>query len=241
MALAAGVTGFPPIGLSAELRGGGGSTIATEYIASKNKGDRLVLCVLDSDVRYPDGPSNAWSQAIKLHDANHPSALTSSEIIDVYSIENLFPLSCLPDLKPYKVDENAAFALSKDLPVLHEHAKQPYWRYIRLKNGVSCGDLRDSGELGKFWSKHKLAFDNFSSKKCKTPPDACKHDCARNPRFRENTLQAFVERYEEAPAAELKSLHAGIPAHIAGHFDSLARVIASWMCFGKSVSGVAAA
>lgn len=241
IALAAGVPNVPLVGLQAELRGGGGSAIAAEYAQILGQQDRFVLCVLDSDVRHPECPPNHWSQKITELNATQPSPFAASEVIDVYSIENLLPLTGLPELEIYQSDKNAAFALKAQMPILEGHAKKAYWRYIRLKEGVHCSDLRDPSALGKYWATFKHEFANYSSKSCSKALLSCSHTCTRSPIFRKETLQQFVDRYEDASAGELKSLHDGLPAYVVGHFDNIARLIASWMCLGKVVPAAAAA
>lgn len=236
IAAAANADNMAKVGLQGELRGGGGSAIAVEYFEIKNKKERLALCILDSDVRYPTCPPNDWSQAIVNDDLKNPIPFIKSNTIEVYSIENLFPLSCLPNLSHYVSDLQAAHALKNDLPILSKHASEEYWRYIRLKNGVSCSDFRDNAALGEYWLGNVEKFSNYSSKKCETLPGKCKHSCNKIPIYRSDTLKEFVAKYEETNDEELRELHSSIPYYILENFNELAKLITAWMCCGTPMA-----
>lgn len=240
IALGARIPSLPQIELSIETRGGGGSAIFGEYKNIKDAGERLMLCVLDSDVRYPEAPTNPTNIAIINEQRNAPSALTNVSIIDVYSIENLFPLDSFQQMKPFCEDDGAMFRLAKERQHLDVHSKNSYWRYIRLKKGIECAAFRDTQDLGAFWAPLKSTLTDFSSKQCEKDPAECRNNCARSPSYHEDSLKHFVETFGPAENRVLGGLYKSVPRAIEECFVNTACLVASWSCVGNIVGVVTA-
>lgn len=235
MAIASGTLALPNLLLDAETRGGGGSQVFVEYKRQKRRGDRLTICVIDGDYKYPLDQCNAWGRKMLDHDVSKPVATATSAVIPVYSIENLIPLSVLREIEPFTTPAGA-HRLKEDFPIFKKHASQERWRYIPLKKGVQCKKTSGNSDEAAFWTEEIKSFGKLpSTVTCKAPLVSCKgKGCSLIPSYPDEVLENFVAMYvRELDAKKLAAAFQEIPSAVLNHLIEIIKVVVGWCCVGS--------
>ncbi|MEQ9485056.1 hypothetical protein [Coleofasciculus sp. F4-SAH-05] len=136
------------IQLACEHRGGGGSTIATEYSKIKQNQNRFCLCLVDSDQFAPNGSLGDTAKLIK-NQANSNKINAGFIILDVREIENLIPISILSDLPELSQSKERQAALK----VLEEIKNNDLRLFLDIKEGVILQNIisKTDANVCKFW------------------------------------------------------------------------------------------
>lgn len=124
---------------------GGGNTTAEAYkhIATLN---RLCLCIVDSDVRYPNGPKGNTAKAVLAAANQVKSPLLTHYVLPVCSVENLIPFETL------KESMEGDFAQVRRVEALAPLYKEEVWPFLQLKKGVRCSDaVGNKTNAERFW------------------------------------------------------------------------------------------
>ncbi|MFK2905250.1 hypothetical protein ISP17_14900 [Dyella ginsengisoli] len=237
-AIASGGFQLPRVQLKADVRGGGGSAIEHEYKNIKSAADKLVLSIVDSDVRYPGCVPNDWSRRMVEDDIANSSSLARTIVIDVYSIENIFPLDLHKHISSFRSDPARRFSLERDEGIWRKHVDKDHWRFVPLKRSVPCALLRGAGDGGAYWQGCAQHFNDYSSKSCTRDIYACTHGCERLPRYPEDYLVEFVKEFEKVPNDGLRDLCRSLPASVRDMFAELSKSVVSWFCVGRPIGAV---
>jgi len=235
----AGVGDLPAVDINFELKGGGGSTVNVEYKNLKNLQDRLLLCILDSDIKFPGDVTNNVNLDIIDNNFKFPSPISTACVIETYSIENLLPFDSLYELSPFSDDEGAKYRLKVDRPFLNKHGSDTYWRYIRLKKGVDCKTFRDANSVGIFWQSFSGRFTDYSSKNCKKNISDCKHSCLKSPTYPDSVVKNFSSHYFASSNRNFSGLYLSVPDSVKDSFVKIATLVTAWGCVGRELPGIA--
>ncbi len=239
MEIASSQGAVPRVPLKGELRGGGGSTTEKEYLQIKSAGERLVLCLLDDDVRYPGGNYSGWRDRIVASDVSAPSPISANHCLGAYSIENVLPLDVFHKV-PYFADPTRSVAVTSDVKHWTRHASEGHWPYMPLKKSIPCTVFRLSTDEGSFWRTVAGHFGSYSSKDCARTMHACSSACERIPKYSAETLREFSAAFEGAPDAQLADLAGSVPPAMSDKLASLARTVVSWCCVGRPLGALPA-
>ncbi len=218
-----------------ESRGGGGSTINTEYENIQNRENRLCLSIADSDRQYPTGPLGGTATGlVQVDKVDKP--LSVVEIIGVKNIEGLIPLGVIKKLAN-SVENKQSYAFMRDI----ENNEKGCLAYYDFKKGLIAKDFIDTPGSPKyvFWT-NALDQSGKVTHCTHTTPCTRKEDCQcrfapgwsriliqANTWFRDNKVKAIEEfdEYHEVPHTKVEWLR-------------LSEIIMSWGCGGEFISGL---
>lgn len=128
------------ITLNYEPDSGGGDGIAKEYQLTQSE-NRLCLCFVDSDRKYP---GDIIGQTAKKMQAVRSSELCEFLILEVRMVENLIPLSLLQATSTYQQKNSVIDRLATISP---EQRK-----YLHLRNGLKLKEFLEANDGFKaFW------------------------------------------------------------------------------------------
>ncbi len=131
------------------LHGGGGTT-AAQYKAALDE-CRPTLCVVDSDQRYPDGPSGSTANAVVAAGHKNACCTVQAHVLPVREAENLIPLSFLFEVynsNPAVTQIITKFHTFKNSEVCQ---RSPY----RLIDYVDFKEGETKGAIAKIPNPHK--------------------------------------------------------------------------------------
>lgn len=128
--------------MNLEIVHGGGSTTAVVLSAAWSEA-RPMICVVDSDRRYPRAPLGGTAKAIDDIGSENEIGTVCTAILDVREIENLLPLSFLFEVYKDNPEVNGRIAklhsyLSLDA---RKKAKFNVIDYIDFKDGIRRNDI----------------------------------------------------------------------------------------------------
>ena len=141
--------GVRGIQLQYEARGGGGVHIGNEYRKLQEEDERLVLCIVDSDRRYPESELGATATGVR--EADNPRApRTMFRVLECHESENLLPTKLILQ---YSDNSGMHQEDSRVLAALEASAKSDVLFYIDVKDGLSAKSIlyTTDARLREYW------------------------------------------------------------------------------------------
>jgi hypothetical protein len=206
---------------------GGGNTTGNVYRHIKDAGERLCVCIVDSDRRFPAAGFGDTASKVINSDRDSPSALTESFVLPVCSIENLVPFEFLR--KAYAQDP----IVSARLNTYQQHHLDEIWPFLQLKKEIKCADLRETKKgFSVFWAA-KLACEEMVKGCAESIGCESRDDCATTvlPAVSGGPLGKVLP---DLTAGTLK-LCAPVPT-VKAAWLAVARLISAWACGGMQVA-----
>ena len=160
------------VSLSFEVRGGGGTTVKTEYDNILNEQKRFCLCLLDSDRSSPnDSLGETAKQTLEKYNSLDPRCIrTQVFVLDVREIENLIPLSILSQICE-DIQRQQALKL---LETIQNCSAKDIRDVLDMKEGLKFKKIIDKSSLivREFWQDKITELQNLKiidiHPKCKT-------------------------------------------------------------------------
>jgi hypothetical protein len=144
--------------IECDRRGGGGSTISSDYINIQKLNKRFCLCIVDSDKIAPNG--NLGSTASRLRKSDDPTCIkTQIFILDCRESENLIPNSILSKLYPGKQEKLEALNIIKSISL-------EVRCFLDIKEGTYLNKIlgEKTTEIKDFWSDQIPQILNISDR-----------------------------------------------------------------------------
>lgn len=189
------VAGNIPINFEAYPGGGDTTAEVLDHIAGLN---RMCLCIVDSDRRYPNGPLGGTAKKVVRVSEELGTSLTAYYVLPVSSIENLIPMDLL------KICAKSDAGQTTRIENLAELYRDDIWPYFGLKRGIKCGDVVENIKPGEtFW--RGIAGAHPLVKKCATegPDQICLRKCDKYifNSLGPNTLKLAIAELDRSGAA----------------------------------------
>ena len=165
---------------SHEPIGGGGSTTQNPYKTYQNSMNRLCLCILDSDRKFPKGPIGNTARSVKDIDVDDKPH-TELMILDSREIENLIPTKLLKEMP----SQNHSFGESIVRLELIEESNSGWLRnFLDFKKGTKLGKILLLGHNTDEYKAWKDYFDtidlNTINKNCINSKSCMKNESNNN-------------------------------------------------------------
>lgn len=207
---------------------GGGNTTADalRHVATLN---RLCLCIVDGDVRYPGGPHGETAKkVIKVSPEITPS-ITDFYVLPVSSIENLIPMETLEI-----AFENDGAQL-KRLEKIKAIYREDTWPFFGLKRGIRCSDVVEETKAGeKFWST--VIGNNELVEKCRNNGGAAQCKGKKCEIFIFNSLGPQTLGAVTAMAAKQPKIQGLVEIEpVKRAWKDVSALVAAWCCSGSPV------
>jgi hypothetical protein len=218
--------------INIELLHGGGSTMAAE-LERKWNDTRPLICVVDSDRRYPNGPLGDTAKAIQKVGNINQAKTVEVHILNVREVENLVPISMLFSI--YKENADVLNIVGRIHDYLsHADCKKSKFRvcdYFDLKDGIAFCDVAKMPEQAK--AEFVKFCRHMSTEKC----DAARFednsdDNKISSGVSKNMLRTTLDFLEKNPRIEVEFAQKLIDAPF---WTSVEPVIKKILCF--SVAG----
>lgn len=143
--------------LAFEAYSGGGNTTADAYQYIKNDTERLCLCIVDSDIRWPGASVGETAAKVRSSDERDPKPNAAHYIIGVCSIENLIPLDVF--YSAATSDANLKERVEQYANLYNDRC----WPYLQLKKQITCFDLQKKNPFATFWADWLECHDDLRS------------------------------------------------------------------------------
>jgi len=220
------------IQLACEHRGGGGSTIATEYSKIQQNQNRFCLCLVDSDKFAPNASMGDTAKSIQKP-ANSNQMNAGFIILGVREIENLIPISILSDLPELSQSKERQAALK----VLEEIENNDLRLFLDIKEGVILQNIisKTDANVCKFWQNsipnepnilgriNSQCFDNWS---CNSSSQCT---CNVSLGFGNNILDNTISWLEKKSLHEVAKM---VEPSLRSQWKNLGQEITNW-CFAQ--------
>lgn len=225
------------VDLQHESRGGGGHTIADEYLAIQGRRKRLCLCILDSDIEVPGlSPGDTAKKILKIDDPMQPLCKVFV-INNCREIENFIPSLIYKEVVRDDVNWSNAWAAIEQLERLqHPHAIARH--YIDMKEGLRLHDLLSKSDESFFYVFWSRILSEMGTPISCSSEDRCekrsKCQCIIIPGMGTSILKAvntFLETKTDAQVAEM------VDSAFRKMWKDLCERIVSWCCAGNQMSG----
>ncbi|MDB9514495.1 hypothetical protein PN499_25160 [Kamptonema animale CS-326] len=224
-----------------EPRGGGGNTIANEYINIQQGKKRFCLCIVDSDKIAPY--ENFGSTASRIQDQSDSTCLyTRILVLDCREIENLIPPSILSNLcsgnqerhKETYRDRLEALKVFESISGSAVEAKY----FLDIKKGTWMKEIINAKhpKSKEFWQVQISLIPNISSRiddwclvnwKCSNSGE-CK--CKISLGFGENTLSHTLKYLQQKTPNEIEKI---VEKSKHPHWENIGEVVMNW-CIADS-------
>jgi len=219
-----------------DYRGGGGNTIADEFIEIQNQKERICLCIVDSDRIAIGGKIGNTANRIKS-ESNVNCVITEFLIIDLHEAENLIPNSLLSSLCSSDISKQKALIL---LEKIQGSSVSDIRGFLDIKNGTSMKKILDIESLNdkEFWNRRLTKipdiFDRvkpycFSEKYC-IESDNKRCCCRISFGFGMNILEQTVKQLNEMSDHEVSRKVTG---DMREEWEKIGQIILNW-CFAES-------
>lgn len=208
------------------VRGGGGSDVAAQ-LRSDECARRMLLCILDSDRKRPEGALGATAKAalgVEMDD----KALSRLEVLDCRELENLIPwpvvVECM--MKPGSAQREAVAEIEN----ARDRSAAAFWDFVDLKEGLTGYDAFSPAvdkNTRHFWLSSGLVRSHDCSEgdvRCEARR-ACK--CVALPGLGEAVIRRVIEHLERMSAVKLAE---ALKLDDAPALNRVAELVASWGC-----------
>lgn len=212
---------------------GGGGTTAAQYKAALTE-HRPTLCVVDSDQRYPGGPTGSTAKAVAAAGQGNSSQIVQAHILPVREAENLIPLSIL--LEVYKSNSEISRIISK----FHAFKNSDIYKKsnYRLLDYVDFKEGDTKGAIAKIPSPHKSQALNLCAAlgygdKGDGKYDDVKCDEIAIPGISEKVLPSFLIFLRENKRLEATVAKKILSAPFWNDVEDILRAILAFSCGGQ--------
>jgi hypothetical protein len=209
--------------LSERFENGGGNSTHTVYSRHKKLNKDFCICVVDSDKNCPEEGLGDTAKFVVAVDGKGRSPLCRHLVIDMYSAENLLPLSELENEFVVGKSEEQI----KKFEIVKKFRKTESWRYLALKKGVSGKDLKSKASRGIYWSK-KIEGAEVNLPCC--DDDDC--NCIILPALNSKTLANIVGN---SATKWRRLLNEEENAEIKRDYEKISMTLRSWLCVGRQI------
>lgn len=219
-----------------ELKPGGGDTIAKILeLEIKNK-RRLLLCIVDSDIKYPSAGKGSTIEHVEGVIEKEKEGFWKVIFLDVHEIENLLPLCWVEECTEDTVTSSDTIKFLRYLIETDKNRdKDKAIYYFDMKKGIEgkryiCSDTEDENKMKeyrknenfrKFWTTYLkgygIAMDNLKS-----------GDIISG--FGNKVLSKVLEKYEK------EREFPKIDKYIEDRWLLLGKDIFSWGCVGRRIN-----
>ncbi len=206
---------------------GGGNTTGDVYDHIKGTAERLCLCIVDSDRRFPGASPGETASKVEASDRIRPSALAESYVLPVCSIENLIPFDFLR--KVFQGDKT----ITERLDVYEAHHRDEIWPFVQLKKDIRCADLCDERRAFSIFWTERLGCTELISKCVSTQQCEKRDKCATTilPPVSHSPLDAVLSGLDSM------TLKATTPLpSVKAAWVLIARLISAWCCGGPHLA-----
>ncbi len=149
------VTKFPKMS-GHKLHGGGGDVV--RVLAHEIDNKNIVCLVMDSDKKYPDGPSSQKVDLARkmINDKNWPLGFVMPT--PCHEIENFVPLQVVKEMVKHDNVEAANNLETISQNERHNNCidHDKYWRWFDVKNGIDLNDKTAANQKCMEWHEGKL-------------------------------------------------------------------------------------
>ncbi|QXZ11036.1 hypothetical protein KUF54_07570 [Comamonas sp. Y33R10-2] len=208
---------------SRRFEGGGGSCTHVPYGRYKSNKIDLCLCIADSDRSYPSANLGNTANLILAQDKLYENQLCDFHIIDFYSAENLIPIEITLKI-------NTEGKSQQQLDLLDEYKKIRSineWRYLPMKKGFNCQEIRESKATSTFW-KRNLSRTGVNLNCCLD--EECQNVIL--PSVSDKTLIKSIS----VPGSDWEYyLNSEKNKSIMKSYEKLTNTIISWLCAGSPI------
>jgi hypothetical protein len=217
--------------IKCDRRGGGGSTISSEYINIQKLNERFCLCIVDSDKIAPNG--NLGSTASRLRNSDDPTCIkTQIFILDCRESENLIPNSILSKLYPGKQEKLEALNIIKSISL-------EVRCFLDIKEGTYLNKIlgEKTTEIKDFWSDQIPQILNISDRinnscqanwQCSSNSGKCQ--CQISLGLGDKTLSKTVEYLKDNSLNEIAII---VDRSMRSDWEKIGEVVINW-CIAES-------
>lgn len=139
------------VNIQFDPNGGGGRTTSDEYSYIQSQNERICLCIVDSDAKYPGSrPGDTAKAVLSLDDPSRP--LSRIVITTSMEIENLIPTIVIKD---YLGDKNPLRVALDVYEKINENGFTTARLHVDVKNGLRLRELIDKPENSPYYAYWK--------------------------------------------------------------------------------------
>ncbi len=213
--------------IKCDRRGGGGSTISSEYINIQKLNKRFCLCIVDSDKIAPNG--NLGDTASRLRKSDDPTCIkTQIFILHCRESENLIPNSILSKLYPGKQEKLEALNIIKSISL-------EVRCFLDIKEGTYLNKIlgaKKRSEIQNFWSAKIPQILNISDRinnscqanwQCSSNSGECQ--CKISLGFGDKTLSKTVEYLKDNSPNEIAKI---VDRSMISDWEKIGQVVMNW-------------
>lgn len=220
------------VSIRCEGRGGGGNTLAEEYLVLQNAQNRLCFCISDSDKKYPAGALGQTAQ--RVVDANDLLVPTTEYyILQVREIENMVS----PKLYESMNDRDAQRQHVVATLIRVEQHSQTVLDHFDMKDGLNLCELDTGNDFSNWWNHELELLRNAGIPliaECINPGsanDSCQCYVLRG--FGQNVLKNFNSVIMEKQSAH--HIFSNLSIRHRNLWTELGCLIASWCCGSERI------
>jgi hypothetical protein len=225
--------------LAYEPRGGGGSSIFVEYANIQRTGERMCLCIVDSDRKAPNSSLGDTATTIQSH-SNPNNLITQLSILDAREAENLIPHQILSEIAQGNRERLEFLTI---LESIQNSNGREVRKFIDIKEGTFLREIINSGDssIKLFWQANiftipsSLAVTNswcWTNWQCEQHqqaknknPQSCPCNCIIVPHFGRNTLENTTEWLERKSPHEVARK---VDQYLRSDWEKLGQIIVDW-------------
>ncbi len=141
--------GLSGIGLSMNVRGGGGHTTAKEFERSLQRKDAAV-CIVDSDMKAPGRSIGDTAKRVMAVVNSGRFVLADALVLNVHEVENLIPPEVYEDGGSAVVHRNVV----SELEAYRSSGKLDAHLFFDYKKGLKVCDISPCQYMRKYWGDH---------------------------------------------------------------------------------------
>lgn len=217
--------------IKCDRRGGGGSTISSEYINIQKLNERFCLCIVDSDKIAPNG--DLGSTADRLRKSDDPDCKkTQIFILHCRESENLIPNSILSKLYAGKQEKLEALNIIKSISL-------EVRCFLDIKEGTYLKKImaENTCEIKNFWSAKIPQIPHISERinnSCQTnwqcSSNSGKCQCQISLGLGDKTLSKTVEYLQDNTPNEIARI---VDHSMRSDWEKIGEVVMDW-CIAES-------
>lgn len=230
--------------IKCDPRGGGGSTIVSEFQSIVDRQNRLCLCIVDSDRKYPQASMSETAKQLmkKYKYENLAPPLCHCEVLKPHEVENLIPTRYLDEA--IKSDPNRLNNVTF-LEALESSDDREARSYLDLKDGLKLGPIiQNESAYTAYWKSIVFCLQAHThqvSPTCWTKPhctDKEKCNCLIISGFGDKILDEVLAHPNFHHTGSSHKVYEALKEPLKTEWANLGQIIEAWCCGGNLHSAI---
>lgn len=221
------------VNLNFEASLGGGSTVSEYYQGIQSEGNRLCLCILDSDKTNPESKYGDTAQrTLNVDDPKQP--LCHLVILESREVENIIPVPVLQEVVTGDAKRVGALYF---LERLKHYEGLNCKMYLDYKNGIRVFDIRESdhkSEYYKYWASNLktigIPLQCQAAAECESRQECT---CIVFNGFGEKNLYLTLDYLAKVTIHKINEF---VDDTVRDEWDMLGEIVLSWGCASQQIS-----